>query len=43
MNAMLPQRFAPLLHELIDENPFAIRAVLRILGVEFTTACRRWR
>ena len=27
-----------LLHELIDENPFAIRAVLKILCVEFTTA-----
>ena len=26
-----------LLHELIDENPFAIRAVLKILCVEFTT------
>ncbi|MBK7592249.1 MAG: hypothetical protein IPI27_13525 [Betaproteobacteria bacterium] len=31
-------RFRGLLAELIDENPFAIRAVLRILGVEFTTA-----
>ena len=27
-----------LLHELIEENPFAIRAVLKILCVEFTTA-----
>ena len=27
-----------LIHELIDENPFAIRAVLKILSVEFTTA-----
>ncbi|MBK7081403.1 MAG: hypothetical protein IPH55_11825 [Betaproteobacteria bacterium] len=31
-------RFRAILAELIDENPFAIRAVLRILGVEFTTA-----
>ena len=30
-------RFRAILAELIDENPFAIRAVLRILGVEFTT------
>ena len=30
-------RFRAILGELIDENPFAIRAVLRILGVEFTT------
>lgn len=29
-------RFHAILAELIDENPFAIRAVLRILGVEFT-------
>ncbi len=29
-------RFRAILAELIDENPFAIRAVLRILGVEFT-------
>lgn len=29
-------RFRQLLIELIDENPFAIRAVLRILEVEFT-------
>jgi hypothetical protein len=27
-----------LMHELMDENPFAIRAVLRILSVEFTSA-----
>jgi predicted metal-dependent peptidase len=27
-----------LLQELIDENPFAIRAVLKILAVEFTDA-----
>ncbi|MBK7792707.1 MAG: hypothetical protein IPJ62_09420 [Betaproteobacteria bacterium] len=31
-------RFRAILAELIDENPFAIRAVLRILSVEFTTA-----
>jgi len=30
-------RFRSILTELIDENPLAIRAVLRILGVEFTT------
>jgi len=29
-------RFRAILAELIDENPFAIRAVLRILGIEFT-------
>jgi hypothetical protein len=28
--------FRGLLQELVDENPFAIRAVLRILGLEFT-------
>ena len=33
---MTPQRFRTLLAELIDENPFAIRAVLKILEVEFT-------
>ena len=27
-----------LMHELMDENPFAIRAVLKILSVEFTDA-----
>mgnify|MGYP003529899567 CR=1 FL=1 len=27
-----------LLQELIDENPFAIRAVLKILSIEFTDA-----
>ena len=31
-------RFRAILAELIDENPFAIRAVLRILGLEFTKA-----
>jgi hypothetical protein len=35
MNAI---RLRAILAELIDENPFAIRAVLRILGVEFTNA-----
>ena len=30
-------RFRALLRELIDENPFAIRAVLKILHIEFTT------
>jgi hypothetical protein len=33
---MNPQRFRQLVEELVDENPFAIRAVLRILGIEFT-------
>jgi hypothetical protein len=33
---MTPQRFRTLLAELVDENPFAIRAVLKILKVEFT-------
>ena len=33
---MTPQRFRTLLAELVDENPFAIRAVLKILEVEFT-------
>ena len=33
MNAM---QVRALMHELMDENPFAIRAVLRILSVEFT-------
>ena len=35
MNAM---QVRALMHELIDENPFAIRAVLKILAVEFTRA-----
>ena len=30
--------FRGLLQELVDENPFAIRAVLRILGLAFTEA-----
>lgn len=33
---MTPGRFLDLLRELVDENPLAIRAVLRILRVEFT-------
>ena len=33
---MNEKRFNALLQELIDENPFAIRAVLKILDVEFT-------
>ena len=35
MNAM---QVRALMHELMDENPFAIRAVLKILAVEFTDA-----
>jgi hypothetical protein len=30
-------RFRSLVEELVDENPFAIRAVLKILGIEFTS------
>ena len=33
---MTPKLFDALLQELIDENPFAIRAALRILRVEYT-------
>ena len=33
---MTPKHFDALLQELVDENPFAIRAALRILKVEFT-------
>lgn len=33
---MNERRFKALLQELIDENPFAIRAVLKILDVQFT-------
>jgi hypothetical protein len=33
---MTPNLFHALLQELIDENPFAIRAALRILRIEFT-------
>jgi len=33
---MTPLHFESLLQELIDENPFAIRAALRILKVEYT-------
>lgn len=35
---MNENRFRAILAELIDENPFAIRAVLRIVGTEFTTS-----
>jgi len=35
---MNEKRFNALLQELIDENPFAIRAVLKILDVHFTDA-----
>ena len=35
---MNEQRFKNLLQELIDENPFAIRATLKILYTEFTEA-----
>jgi hypothetical protein len=35
---MTPDQFLSILHETIDENPFAARAVLRILEVEFTDA-----
>jgi hypothetical protein len=34
---MTRQQFLDVLCELVDENPFAIRAVLRILQVEFTS------
>jgi hypothetical protein len=37
-SAMTTQRFRDLLRELVEENPFAIRAVLKILDVVFTTA-----
>ena len=33
---MNPQRFRTLITELVDENPFAIRAVLKILECVFT-------
>jgi predicted metal-dependent peptidase len=35
---MNERRFRSILAELIDENPFAIRALLRIVAVEFTEA-----
>ena len=35
---MNEKRFNALLQELIDENPFAIRAVLKILDIKFTEA-----
>jgi len=38
MNALTEARFRDLLVELVDENPFAVRPVLKILGVEFTGA-----
>ena len=33
---MTPLLFESLLQELMDENPFAIRAALRILKVQYT-------
>lgn len=33
---MTPDRFRTLLHELVDENPFAIRPFLKILDIRFT-------
>jgi len=33
---MNEKRFHTMVEELIDENPFAIRAVLKILGIQFT-------
>ena len=35
---MTPERFRNLLLEFIDEDPFALRAVLKLLDVEFTEA-----
>jgi len=35
---MTPQRFRALCAELADENPFAVRAVLKVLRTEFTTS-----
>ncbi len=35
---MTPSHFQSLYREIIDENPFAVRAVLRILEVEFTSS-----
>lgn len=34
---MNPQRFAAILAELLDENPFALRAVVKILQIEYTS------
>ena len=34
---MTPQRFQDLIVELVDEDPFALRAVLKLLRVEYTT------
>ncbi len=33
---MTPDRFHAIFQELMDENPFAVRATLRILDTEFT-------
>ena len=33
---MTPDRFHAIFQELMDENPFAVRATLRILQTEFT-------
>ena len=33
---MTPQRFRAICAELADENPFAVRAVLKVLRTEFT-------
>jgi len=38
MTAITEQRFRDIVVELIDENPFAIRPVLKILDIVFTTA-----
>ena len=38
MNNINEQRFRDIVIELIDENPFAVRAVLKILDIVFTTA-----
>jgi hypothetical protein len=35
---MTPQYFAAIFQELMDENPFAVRATLQILQTEFTTS-----
>lgn len=38
MTAITEERFRDLVVELVDENPFAIRPVLKILGIVFTKA-----
>jgi len=38
MTAVTEERFRDLVVELVDENPFAIRPVLKILDIVFTTA-----